>query len=105
MDALSKDALISCRKGMADVKDYESTEIAYKNGYAQGMKDAVKHVLPDTIQTKALHYLYSQIRKARIALGHADKRNNAEEMANLQTKIDVLEWLAGLAIKEDCKDG
>lgn len=58
----------------------------------------------DTIQTKALHYLYSQIRKARIALGNADKRNNAEEMANLQTKIDVLEWLAGLAIKEDFND-
>lgn len=25
------------------MKDYESTEIAYKNGYAQGLKDAVKH--------------------------------------------------------------
>lgn len=83
------------------MKDYESTEIAYRNGYAQGLKDAVKYVIPDTIQTKALHYLYSQIRKARIDLGHADKRNNAEEMANLQTKIDVLEWLAGLAIKEE----
>jgi hypothetical protein len=46
---------------MADMKDYEATEIAYKRGYEQGMKDAVKHVLPDTIQTKALHYLYSQI--------------------------------------------
>ena len=25
------------------MKDYESTEIAYRNGYAQGLKDAVKH--------------------------------------------------------------
>ena len=25
------------------MKDYESTEIAYKNGYAKGKKDAVKH--------------------------------------------------------------
>ena len=25
------------------MKDYESTEIAYKNGYALGKKDALKH--------------------------------------------------------------
>lgn len=28
---------------MAEMKDYEATEIAYKRGYEQGMKDAVKH--------------------------------------------------------------
>lgn len=38
-------ALILSRKGMADMKDYESTEIAYKNGYAKGLKDAVKSVV------------------------------------------------------------
>ena len=30
---------------MSNVKDYESTEIAYKNGYAQGKKDAEKAVV------------------------------------------------------------
>lgn len=56
--------------------------------------------MSDTIQHKSLYYLYSQLRKARIALGHAEKRNNTEEIANLQAKIEVLEWLTGIAIKE-----
>jgi len=60
---------------------------------------------PDTIQQKALHYLYSQLRKARISMGQAEgKQNNADEIANLQNKIDVLEWLAGIAMKEDAED-
>jgi hypothetical protein len=28
---------------MVEMKEYEATEIAYKRGYEQGMKDAVKH--------------------------------------------------------------
>ena len=62
-------------------------------------------IMPDTIQQRALHYLYGQLRKARIAFGHAEnKPNNAEELTNLQGKIEVLEWLTGVVIKEDCED-
>ena len=58
--------------------------------------------MPDTIRQRSLHYLYGQLRKARIAMGHAeDKPNSADELANLQTKIDVLEWVIGVVIKED----
>lgn len=35
------------------MKDYESTEIAYKNGYAQGKKDALESVEAITIDTVA----------------------------------------------------
>jgi hypothetical protein len=55
--------------------------------------------MPDTIQQRALHYLYGQLRKARIAFGYAErKQNSAEEIVHLQEKIDVLEWLAGVAL-------
>lgn len=55
--------------------------------------------MPDTIQQRALHYLYGQLRKARIAFGRAErKQDNAEEIVHLQEKIDVLEWLAGVAL-------
>lgn len=58
--------------------------------------------MPDTIKQRSLYYLYGQLRKDRIAYGHAeDKPNNAEELANLQNKIDVLEWTIGVVIKED----
>ena len=61
--------------------------------------------MPDTIQQRALHYLYGQLRKARIAMGQAeDKPNSADEIAHLQSKIDVLEWTIGVVIKEDCED-
>ena len=62
--------------------------------------------MPDTIQQRSLHYLYQQLRKARIAMGHAErKQNNADEIANLQNKIDVMEWTIGVVTKEDCEDG
>lgn len=34
-----------------------------------------------------------------------EKPNSAQEIANLKTKIEVLEWVTGVVIKEDCKDG
>ena len=58
--------------------------------------------MPDTIQQRSLYYLYGQLRKARIAYGQAeDKPNNTDELANLKNKIDVLEWVIGVVIKED----
>ena len=58
---------------------------------------------PDTIKQRSLHYLYGKLKHARISLGHAETRKNAEEIANLQSKIDVLEWVIGVVIKEDAE--
>lgn len=84
------------------MKQYDATEIAYKNGYAQGLIDG--HTQADAIRQKSLFYLAKELRKTRIDLGHAEQRHNAEEVSNLQTKIEVLEWLMGVVIKED-EDG
>ena len=46
----------------------------------------------DKKQLDALHFLYSQARKAKIALGHAEeKKNNQQERDNLQKKIEAIE--------------
>ena len=55
----------------------------------------------NTIQQRSLHYLYGQLRKARIAMGHAEEKGNALEIANLKNKIDVLEWVTGVVLKEN----
>ena len=58
-------------------------------------------MMHNTIQNRAMHYLYKKIKRARISIGQAEnKPNSAQEIANLQKKIEVLEWLAGVAIKE-----
>ena len=81
------------------MRQYDATEIAYKNGYAQGLIDA--QTKADVIRQKSLFYLAKELRKTRIDLGHAEQRHNAEEVSNLQTKIEVLEWVMGVVIKED----
>ena len=56
----------------------------------------------DTMREKALNYLFKRIKKARIALSRAEQKNGAErEIEGLKDKIDVLEWLTGIALKED----
>ena len=59
--------------------------------------------MTDTQQIKALRMLYGQLKKARIALGHAEERqNNWVERENLKQKIDTLEWIIGVVIEQDC---
>ena len=59
----------------------------------------------ETIQMKSMRYLYKELRKARIALCRAEeKENSAAEMANIRTKIEVLEWLTAVAITGDRND-
>lgn len=55
-----------------------------------------------TPQEKALSFLYGELRKAKIALGRAEgKPNSREERESLQGKIEAIDWLIPLAIKED----
>lgn len=55
-----------------------------------------------TSQEKALSFLYGELRKAKIALGRAEGKPNAnpEEIENLQSKIEAIDWLIPIAIKE-----
>ena len=53
------------------------------------------------IKERALSFLYRQLKKARIALGRAEENGDAEAMANLQNKIDVLEWLTEITLKAE----
>lgn len=52
---------------------------------------------------KALDYLYSTQKKAKVALGHVESRpsHTSEEIENINKKLEVIDWLIGLAIKED----
>ena len=46
----------------------------------------------DKKQYDALHFLYGQARKAKIALGYAEeKQNNQKERDNLQKKIEAID--------------
>lgn len=54
----------------------------------------------------ALEWLYRELRKAKIALGHAESRPGVtrEELDNLQRKIDVLDYLTTLVNKEPVEE-
>ena len=54
----------------------------------------------------ALDWLYRELKKAKIALGHAETRPGVtqEELDNLQRKIDVLDYLTTLVNKEPVEE-
>lgn len=52
------------------------------------------------MKERALLYLYKQIKKTRIDLGRAEYKGIADEVANLQAKVEVLEWLSNVVLKE-----
>jgi hypothetical protein len=56
-----------------------------------------------TVKQKSLAYLYRELRAARIAYGQAERRTGVrqEELDNLQSRIEVLEWTAAVVTKED----
>jgi len=56
------------------------------------------------MRQNALEWLYRELKKAKISLGHAEARqNNQEERNNLEKKIATLDWLIGavLSMKEE----
>lgn len=54
----------------------------------------------------ALEWLYRELKKTKIALGHAESRPGVkrEELDNLQRKIDVLDYLTTLVNKEPVEE-
>jgi hypothetical protein len=59
-----------------------------------------------TIRDNALSFLYRELRAAKIALGHAESKPNVshEELDNLQKKIDAIDWMIPIVIREDDHD-
>lgn len=55
------------------------------------------------IAYSGLDWLYKELKKKRIALSRAEEKGgyNSEEAANIRQKIEVIEWLIGLALKEE----
>lgn len=53
---------------------------------------------PQSQPYPALNYLYSELRKAKHALGQAESRKGVtqEELSNLNRKIENLDWLIAL---------
>lgn len=51
----------------------------------------------------ALKWLYKELKKAKVALGHAEWKPNVnhQELDDLRGRIDILEYLCGLVIKEE----
>lgn len=55
-----------------------------------------------TLWEKALDYLYRDLKRTRIALANAERREGVkqEELEDLASKAEVIEWLTALALKE-----
>jgi hypothetical protein len=55
------------------------------------------------MREKALEWLYKEIRRLRQSLGHAEQKHGVTqgELDALTGKLDMLEYLCGLVIKED----
>lgn len=58
-----------------------------------------------TLWEKALDYLYRDLKRTRIALGNAERREGVkqEELEDLTHKADVIEWLTALVLKEEAE--
>ena len=59
-----------------------------------------------TIRENALSFLCRELRAAKIALGHAESKPNVrhEELDNLQNRIDAIDWMIPIVIREDEHD-
>lgn len=52
-----------------------------------------------TMRDRALRFVETQIRKTRIAIGHAEQKPNAyDEVDSLYDRLEVLEWISQLVL-------
>jgi hypothetical protein len=68
--------------------------------------------MPNAMFQETLNYLYRELKAAKIAQAHAEKRKGVTpaELVNIRTKIDVLDGLIELvlrdyAIEDDAVEG
>lgn len=58
--------------------------------------------MSESIQHRSLVWLCRELKRAKMALWNAVERNAPQQdIENLKNKVEVLDWLIGLAIKED----
>ena len=59
-----------------------------------------------TVNEDALHFLYKQLREAKIALGRAENRPGVtqEELDNLERKIAAIDWMIPLVINAEVEE-
>lgn len=56
----------------------------------------------EDVKNYAIDMLYKSLKTLKISLGYAEKRGaKHDEIDNLRKKIEAVDWLIGLAIKED----
>lgn len=57
------------------------------------------------MRQKAIDWLYKELKRTRLAFGYAEWKPNVnhQELDDLRGKIDLLEYLCGLVIKEDAE--
>ncbi len=76
------------------MKEYEATEIAYKNGYEQGQKDAHK----ETASFEAEHRELIQEREilmAKMDFLRSEKESLETELVRLRAQMDVVYLIFG----------
>lgn len=56
-----------------------------------------------TLWEKALDYLHRDLKRTRIALANAERREGVkqEELDDLQGRADIIEWIIAVVLKED----
>ena len=55
----------------------------------------------DTMMNRAYTYLNRRLKKARVSLAKAEEKpNGAQEIRDIQNKIEILEYLQGLVMRE-----
>ncbi len=53
----------------------------------------------------ALKWLYTQLKKKRIALGRAEAKGNSREVDDINRTIDIIEWIIGVVPEKENEDG
>ena len=47
----------------------------------------------------ALKWLYTQLKKKRVALGHAEQKGNEREINDIKQSIETIEWIIEAVMK------
>lgn len=59
-----------------------------------------------TLWEQALDYLYRDLKRTRISIAHAERREGVrqEELEDLTSKAEVIEWLTALVLSKGVED-
>lgn len=49
----------------------------------------------------ALKWLYTQLKKKRIALGRAEEKGNSHEVDDINRTIDIIEWIISAVLEKE----